>query len=140
MYSCALAPNLDIRTFMCADMGLMAPDLVIYVDTPPEAVRTRPQMSSLFADNEFQGQIYDLYQEASIWDGVRVVRHRTSDNKWESRQRLMGVVQGDPLWKTTNRQWNYLWETPGQCPMCTINFEGQEECQRCMECLKTAHQ
>ena len=140
VYSCALAPNLDIRTFMCADMGLMAPDLVIYVDTPPEAVRTRPQMSSLFADNEFQDQIYDLYQEASIWDGVRVVRHRTSDNKWESRQRLMGVVRGDPIWKTTNRPWNYLWETPGQCPMCTISFNEQEECQRCMECLKTIHQ
>ena len=87
--SCALAPKLDIRTFMCADMGLMAPDLVIYVDTPPEAVRTRPQMSSLLSDIEFQDQIYDLYQEASIWDGVRVLRHRTSENKWESRQRLI---------------------------------------------------
>ena len=34
VYSCALAPKLDIRTFMCVDMGLMAPDLLIYVDTP----------------------------------------------------------------------------------------------------------
>ena len=99
VYSCALAPGLDIRTFMCTDMGLMAPDMVIYVDTPPEAVRARPQMSTLFSDIEFQNQIYDLFQETSIWDGIRVVRHRTSDNKWESRQRLMGVIRGDPLWK-----------------------------------------
>ena len=52
----------------------------------------------------------------------------------------MDVVQGDPLWKTTNRPWNYLWETPGQCPMCTISFDEQEECQRFMECLETVHQ
>ena len=82
VYSCALAPGLDIRTFMCTDIGLMAPDMVIYVDTPPEAVRARPQMSALFSDLEFQNQIYDLYQETSIWDGIRVVLHRTSDNKW----------------------------------------------------------
>ena len=99
VYSCALAPGLDIRTFMCTDMGLMAPDMVIYVDTPPEAVRARPQMSALFSDLEFQNQIYDLYQETSIWDGIRVVRHRTSDNKWESRQRLTSVIRGDPSGK-----------------------------------------
>ena len=53
VYSCALAPGVDIRTFMCTDMGLMAPDMVIYLDTPPEAVRARPQMSALFSDLEF---------------------------------------------------------------------------------------
>ena len=116
VYSCALAPKLDIRTLMCVDMGLMAPDLVIYVDTPPEAVRTRPQMSSLFADAEFQDQTYDLHQEASIWDGVRVLRHEASENKWESRQRLLSAVRGDPLWKTINRKWYYLWETPDSVP------------------------
>ena len=52
----------------------------------------------------------------------------------------MGVIRGDPLWKTTNRTWNYLWENPGQCPMCNISFDEQEECQRCMECLSTVHQ
>ena len=97
-------------------------------------------MSSLFADSEFQDQINDLYQEASIWEGVRVLRHETSENKWESRQRLLSAVRGDPLWKTVNRKWHYLWETPGQCPMCAINFDDKEECQRCMECLKTVHQ
>ena len=140
VYSCALAPKLDIRTLMCVDMGLMAPDLVVYVDTPPDAVRARPQMSSLFSDIEFQDQIYDLYQEASIWDGVRVLRHKTSDNKWESRQRLLSAVRGDPPWKTINRKWYYLWGSPGQCPLCAINFEDKEECQLCMECLETVHQ
>ena len=48
--SCALEPKLDVRTFMCVDMGLLAPDLVVYVDTPPAAIRTRPQMSSLFSE------------------------------------------------------------------------------------------
>ena len=52
--SCALAPSVDIRTFMCTDMGLMAPDMVIYVDTPPDAVRVRPQMSALVSDVEFK--------------------------------------------------------------------------------------
>ena len=140
VYSCALAPGLDIRTFMCTDMGLIAPDMVIYVDTPPEAVRARPQMSALFSDFEFQNQIYDLYQETSIWDGIRVVRHKTSDNKWESRQRLTSVLRGDPLWKNINRNWYYLWENPGRCPMCDVSFDAQEEYQRCMECLKTVHQ
>ena len=97
-------------------------------------------MSSLFSAIEFQEQIYDLYQEASIWEGVRVLRHKTSDNKWESRQHLMSAVRGDPLWKTENRQWHYLWETPGQCPMCMTIFNDEEECQRCMECLETVHQ
>ena len=140
VYSCALATGVDIRTFMCTDMGLMAPDMVIYVDTPPEAVRARPQMSALFSDIEFQNQLYDLYQEVSIWDDIRVVRHKTSDNKWESRQRLMAVIRGDPLWKMANRPWNYLWENSGRCSMCNIRFDAQEECQRCMECLNTVHQ
>ena len=52
----------------------------------------------------------------------------------------MSVLRGDPLWKTTNRQWYYLWEAPGQCPMCATTFDGTEECQRCMECLMTVHQ
>ena len=55
--SSALAPTVDIRTFMCVDMGLMAPDLVVYVDTPPTAVRARPQMSSLFSALELQDQL-----------------------------------------------------------------------------------
>ena len=76
VYSCALEPTLDIRTCMCVDMGLLAPDLVVYVDTPPASVRTRPQMSSLFSEMEFQDQIYDLYQETGIWEGVRVLRHQ----------------------------------------------------------------
>ena len=128
VYSSALAPTLDIRTFMCVDMGLMAPD-----------VRARPQMSSLFSALEIQDQIYDLRQESSIWEGVRVFRHGTSDNKWDSRNRLMSALRGDPLWKIANRPWNYLWELPGMCPMCTTPFDPAEECQRCMACLRTVH-
>ena len=59
MYSCALEPSVDIRTFMCVDMGLLAPDLVVYIDTPQTVtVRARPQVSSLFSEMEFQDQIY----------------------------------------------------------------------------------
>ena len=140
VYSCALEPTLDIRTFTCVDMGLLAPDLVVYVDTPPAAIRTRPQMSSLFSEMEFQDQIYDLYQETGIWDGVRVLRHQTSENKWESRQHLLRVLRGDPIWKMEDRPWNYLWESPGICPMCATAFKESEECQRCMDCLQTVHQ
>ena len=140
VYSCALEPKLDIRTFMCVEMGLLAPDLVVYVDTPPDAIRARPQMSSLFSEMEFQDQIYDLYQETGIWEGVRVLRHQTSENKWESRQHLLSVLRGDPTWKMEDRPWNYLWESPGMCPMCATAFNEFEECQRCMDCLQTVHQ
>ena len=99
VYSSALAPTLDIQIFMGIDMGLMAPDLVIYVDTDPTTIGTRPQISFMFSDLEFQEQIYDLYQEPSIWEGVRVLRHQTSDNKWDSRNRLMSALRGDPYGK-----------------------------------------
>ena len=52
----------------------------------------------------------------------------------------MAVVRGDPIWKTTDRPWYYLWENSGQCSMCNISFDEQEECQRCMTCLNTVHQ
>ena len=140
VYSCALAPTLDIQIFMGIDMGLMATDLVVYVDTAPTIIGTRPQFSSMFSDLEFQEQIYYLYQEPGIWEGVRVLRHRTSDNKWESRNRLMSALRGDPLWKVTDRPWLYLWEFQGTCPNCALTFQAIEECQRCMECLQTVHQ
>ena len=66
-------------------------------------------------------------------------RHRTSDNKWDSRNRLMSALRGDPLWKVTTRPWIYLWESHGFCPMCTTTFQPEEECQRCMACLNTVH-
>ena len=98
VYSIALASTLDIQTFMCVDMGLIAPDLVVYIDTAPTIVRARSQISSIFSKLEFQEQIYELYQEQGIWEGVRVLRHETCDNKWESRKRLMSCLRGDPLW------------------------------------------
>ena len=39
-----------------------------------------------------------------------------------------------------DRLWNYLWESPGLCPMCATAFNESEECQRCMDCLQTVHQ
>ena len=132
MYSSALAPELDIQTFICVDMGLLAPDLVVYIDTAPTTIRARPQISTLFSELEFQ--------EPGIWEGVRVLRHQTCDNKWESRNRLMSSLRGDPLWKGKARSWNDLWEDHGTCGACLLPFQSTEECQRCMERLHTVHQ
>ena len=50
VYSCALKPTLDIRTFMCVDMGLLAPDLVVYVDTTCGSPYKTPDVISVFGD------------------------------------------------------------------------------------------
>ena len=50
VYSSALAPTVDIQTFMGIDMGLMAPDLVVYVDTAPRVINARTQIPSALID------------------------------------------------------------------------------------------
>ena len=37
----------DILNFMCVDMGLVAPDLVLYIDTLPSRIRARLRVSAL---------------------------------------------------------------------------------------------
>ena len=73
----ALSQNMyeRILTLGCLDTTCCFPSI--------ETINARTQLSSVYADLEFQEQIYDLYQEPSIWEGIRVLRHQTSDNKWE---------------------------------------------------------
>ena len=94
-----------ILTELRVDMGLSAPDLVAYIDTSPTTIRARPQVSYLFSELELQEQIYNLYNGPNIWEGVRLPRHQTCDNKWESRTRLMNSLRGDSVWKRENRIW-----------------------------------
>ena len=92
---------------MSVDMGILAPDLVVYIDTPLSEIRERPFVSTLFSDMEFQEQICQLYLEPMIWEGTQVLKHTTCDNKWESRTRLMNTTEGDSLWKDKDRAWLY---------------------------------
>ena len=53
---------------------------------------------------------------------------------------LLRSFRGDPLWKSELRPWIYQWEIHGTCSACKFSFQSTEECQRCMESLKTVHQ
>ena len=61
--------------------GIIAPDLVVYIDTPPSRVVGQHAISSLFDDGEVQQQLYDLYSQPIIWTGVQVMMHKTRENK-----------------------------------------------------------
>ena len=97
-YSSAVQPSLQIQKFTSVDMGLIAPELMVYVDTPPSDIGARSLVSDLFSDPEFRERVYQIYDSPIKWDGVRVLRHHTCDNKWESRTRLMSALKGDSLW------------------------------------------
>ena len=56
---------------MSVEKGI-APDLVVYIDTPPSRVVEQPSVSSLFEEGVFQQAIYDLYAHPSIWTGIKV--------------------------------------------------------------------
>ena len=61
VYSSTLDPTLDLQGFMSIEKGLIAPDLVVYIDTPPNRVVGKHAVSTLFDDGGFQQQRYDLY-------------------------------------------------------------------------------
>ena len=88
VYSSTLDPTLDLRGFMSVEKGTIAPDLVVYMDTPPSRVVGQHSASSLFDDAEFQQALYDLYAQPSLWAGIQVIQHATRENKWESCKAL----------------------------------------------------
>ena len=77
--------------------------------------------ASLFSDVEFQERIYELYSDPIFWEGVRVLRHTTCDNKWDSRKSFLNTLKG------------------GVCRVCHLSYDTQDECQRCMGCLNIVH-
>ena len=40
---------------------------------------------------------------------------------------------------TLPKTWNYLWEEPGVCQVCSASYDTQDELQQCHGCLETVH-
>ena len=57
VYSSILDPTLHFGRFMSIEKGLIAPDLVVYIDTPPSRIVGKHAISSLFDDDGFQLQL-----------------------------------------------------------------------------------
>ena len=94
LYIQALDPTLDLQGFMSIEKGIIAPDLVVYNDTPPTRVVGKNAILSLFDDGGFQQQFYDLYANPALWRGAQVLKHVTQDNKWRQWHlcRLFGSI------------------------------------------------
>ena len=88
---------------MSVEKGLIAPDLVVYLDTPPNRVVGQHAISALFDDGGFQQQLYDLYSRPSIWTGIEVLTHVTQENKWNSSKALVMALEADPRLTTTSK-------------------------------------
>ena len=128
VYSSTLDPTLDLQGFMSVEKGIIAPDVVVCIDTPPSRVVGKHAVSSLFDDGSFQQQLYDLYAHPDIWTGVQVIKHATQENKWNS-SRI----------NSTSQMWKYLWEDNGTCAVCSIPYTLHDEVQGCYGCFSTVH-
>ena len=139
VYSSTLDPTLDLQGFMSVEKGLIAPDLVVYIDTPPNRVVGKHAVSTLFDDGGFQQQLYDLYSNPDIWTGVQVLSHATQENKWTSSKALVSTLERDPRITSTSKTWKYLWEDSGTCAVCSVLYTPQDEVQECYGCFATVH-
>ena len=139
VYSSTLDPTLDLHGFMSVERGIIAPDVVVYTDTPPSRVVGQHAISSLFDDGGFQQQLYDLYSQPFIWTGVPVMKHRTQDNKWNSAKALVSALARDPRITSSSHTWTYLWEDSGECIVCSASYGPNDEVQGCYGCFATVH-
>ena len=138
-YSSTLDPTLDLRVFMSVEKGIIAPDLVVYIDTPPHRVVGQHSISSIFDNGMFQQQLYDLYAQPSIWTAVPVIKHNTRENRWDSCKALICALEQDSRFTTICQTWQYLREEPGECRVCSMPYGRQDEVQQCYGCLETVH-
>ena len=139
VYSSILDPTLDLQGFMSVEKGLIAPDLVVYIDTPPNRVVGLHAVSSLFDDGGFQQQLYDLYSRPDIWTGTQVMTHVTHDNKWHSSKALITALELDPRITSSSKTWKYLWENNGACAVCSALYTPHDPVQECYGCFSTVH-
>ena len=138
-YSVAYSdPGVELSQLMSTDLGILLPDVVVFMDVKPDKV-TRIGVSPLFDDRNFQKALYDAYQMEEIWAGVRVLRHRLSPNKWDSRKRLTQCLL--PLIPNKNQcePWLYLWSTPQECQVCQLGIETDDLYQHCYGCGGQVH-
>ena len=138
VYSSILDPTLHFRRFMSIEKGLIAPDLVVYIDTPPSRIVGKHAISSLFDDDGFQLQLYELYI-SDLWTGIPVLKHGTHENKWESSIALVQTLEVDPRITSTPKTWSYLWEDNGPCGVCSMLYTPQDPVQECYGCFSTVH-
>ena len=139
VYSSILDPTLDRHGLISVEKGIIAPDLVVYIDTPPSRVVGQHAISSLFDDGGFQQQLYDLYSQPFIWTGVQVMKHKTQDNKWDSAKALVSALARDPRITSSSHMWTYLWEDSGECIVCSASYGPNDEVQGCYGCFATVH-
>ena len=139
VYSSILDPTLHFSRFMSIEKGLIAPDLVVYIDTPPSRIVGKHAISSLFDDDGFQLQLYELYSRPDLWTGIPVLKHGTHENKWESSMALVQTLALDPRITTTPKVWSYLWEDNGPCGVCSVFYTSQDPVQECYGCFSTVH-
>ena len=139
VYSSILDPTLHFGRFMSIEKGLIAPDLVVYIDTPPSRIVGKHAISSLFDDDGFQLQLYELYSRPDLWTGIPVLKHGTHENKWESSMALVQTLALDPRITTTPKIWSYLWEDNGPCGVCSMLYTPQDPVQECYGCFSTVH-
>ena len=139
MYSSTLDPTLDLHGFMSVERGPIAPDLVVYIDTPPSRVVGQHAIPALFDDGGFQQQPYDLYSQPFFWTGVQVLKHKTQENKWHSSKALITALARDPRVASASHEWNYLWEDSGECVVCRVPYGPSDEVQGCYGCFAAVH-
>ena len=122
-YSWASDPEADPSKYMLLDAGLPQPDLVICMLTSFSDVIARGGVPpSMFLDVEFQRQLRLCYADPRIWKGINVVMHETQLNRWASRKALIRRIQGEPLLRSNQKPWSYLWEHSEVCQTCRSVF------------------
>ena len=124
---------------MSVEKGLIAPDLVVYIDTPPSRIVGQHAISSLFDDGGFQQQLYELYSRPDLWTGIPVMKHVTHENKWNSSTALVMALEADPRITSTSKSWRYLWEDSGPCAVCSVLYTPEDPVQECYGCFSTVH-
>ena len=139
-YSWASDPEADPSKYMLLDAGLPQPDLVICMVTSFSDVIARGGAPpSMFLDVEFQKQLRLCYADPRIWKGINVVMHETQLNRWASRKALIRRIQGEPLLRSNQKQWSYLWEHSEICQTCRSVFYVNQPLFRCYRCNGLVH-
>ena len=139
-YSWASDPGTDPSKYMLLDAGLPQPDLVICMMTSFSDVVERGGVPpSMFLDVEFQQQLRLCYADPRIWRGINVVMHETQLNRWASRKVLIRRIQGEPLLRSNQKSWSYLWEQSQVCQTCRFNFHYNQPLFRCYRCNGLVH-
>ena len=93
----------------------------MYIDTPPSRIVGKHAISSLFDDDGFQLQLYELYSRPDLWTGIPVLKHVTHENKkWNSSMALVQALETDPHVISAPKTWSYLWEDSGPCAVCSV--------------------